>query len=215
MPTCTPHSLCTTWVTCGRWGSGPCRPQRPTPLRNIDPATARRMSRTKTSTVVPAISFRRSAQPGAAPSRGLSSGRAAWPNGVAADRRGCFSRPRRSRYRRPRHLRLDDGGPKARASVILWGNGERTLATAVGGPAHVVRGANLKQPIAIPRGRNIPCWCFPDPGNEESQREAGFLNLVVVQLLNSYRQPALVSQINHQNSRNTPKNTPGPTCYPA
>lgn len=132
----------------------------------------------KTATVVPAISFRRSAQPGAAPSRGLSSGRAAWPNGVAADRRGCFSRPRRSRYRRPRHLRLDDGGPKARASVILWGNGERTLATAVGGPAHVVRGANLKQPIAIPRGRNIPCWCFPDPGNEESQREAGFLNLV-------------------------------------
>lgn len=67
---------------------------------------------------------------------------------------------------------------QARASLILWGNGERTLATAVGRPAHVVRGANLKQPIAIPRGRNIPCWCFPDPGNEESQREAGFLNLV-------------------------------------
>ncbi|MEZ0190933.1 hypothetical protein AB9X41_17040 [Ralstonia solanacearum] len=98
---------------------------------------------------------------------------------------------------------------QARASVILWGNGERTLATAVGGPAHVVRGADLKQPIAIPRGRNIPCWCFPDPGNEESQREAGFLNLVVVvQLPNSCKNPARLSHLCFLYLKSTPKNTP-------
>ncbi len=100
LPTCAPHALCTTWVT---WEMG---------FRSLSAAetdtASKRLSRRyatnapdKAATVVPAIGFRRSAQPGTAPSRGLSSGRASWPNGVAADRRGCCSRPRRSRYRHP------------------------------------------------------------------------------------------------------------------
>ncbi|ATJ86751.1 hypothetical protein [Ralstonia solanacearum] len=63
---------------------------------------------------------------------------------------------------------------QARASVILWGNGERTLATAVGGPAHVVRGANLKQPIAIPRGCSIPCRPFPTPEMKKASARLAF-----------------------------------------
>lgn len=96
-------------------------------------------------------------------------------------------------------------GAQARASVILWGNGERTLATAVGGPAHVVRGANLKQPIAIPRGRDIPCCALPAPGNEESQREAGFLNLVAVQLQNSCPKPTRLSHLGFLNRKVAPR----------